>query len=573
MTTIRIHWRPKDGSPSAVEVDPATRSFALGLSDGPDFFLLPHSDDKGLDIVLANGLVEDDAAKQRGRLEGEVFIEVEAPSEETQQWSPLLHPVEVSIDDGRGHVLSIGQPEALHNLPEAYQAEIMRSWNSLSEPQKSDVALKLQGSMGKGFHFDDSKYANPDGAKEDRIIQSVWAGALAYSLGINPTDALAGATNFAKQQIAMRPCLYYDKNGSPAGMTRSDIWIDEKGLRKGYHGRFNRAAGGTGQLEDLEHLAPKRQFLAAAAGSPLGKLCSKFYVQAMLTRPGIKTVKVAEQARAIGYTLEMLVEANLAGVLNEDVAYMATKNVLDGLHLSRGVGVGGIPFMACWPITTVHTTHVGITEEVSREYFESRSLDWPFQPEWEEKFTPNTAVAYLKAREVEGEPYDKGELTTGPNGLQTLVNGTTVWGNAIIARGLAKVARRWPDLDLHGLDRDVGRFLVERGCGVGIDGDGKQIHAEWAFDSVAPRCWRVRQANAKGDGTTRWCVAGFLDLAEHLDDLTEESWDGPTELSALATGLRACARRIVENAPDLRLSDKGIAAIETAGLLSIGRFG
>lgn len=591
MTTIRIYWRRKgDGLVDYVlQMDPAKESFMQGQQQGPDAFLLPHGNSaegksSGLDIVLCNGLVDDvNPSLQRGRLEGTVWVEavwpqkVDEVSETTQELYP---PTDVSIDDGRGCLLQIGKPAATGPLPTLYREEILRGCDDLTDsPQEQAIKTKLQAA---NFVFDDSKYANPDNAKEDRIIQSVWAGALAYALYIRCDEALAGARDFVKQQIELRPCLYYDKAGTPIGEVRDDIWIDEHGFRKGYHGKWNRDAFFTGvfievagaqtpikaigQLEDPEHLAPKRQFLLAAAGDGVGRFYSRFYVQAMLTRPGIKTVKTAQQARAAGYTLEMLVEANLAGVLNDMAASIAVHHVLDGLNLSRGVGIGGTPFMACWPVETVHTTHVGITEDVSRKFFEARGIDWPWGAEW--KFDPNQVVKWLQAVEDDGAlGYSNTELTTGPDGLQTLVNGVTIWGMTIIGRGLAKVARRWPDLDLMGLPRDAARFIIERGCGVGIDGDGNQIQADWTFDSAAPRCWRVRQANAPKDGTTRWCVAGFLDLAELLQ--------GPATMieDELVKMLRAAAKRTFTDAPDLHLGAKGIVCIETAGLLAQAAFG
>jgi hypothetical protein len=564
MTFVRIHWKPALPAGTAEKLDMVlppmgAEAFALGSHMMPDVFVMPGA------FVLTNGLVhEQDPSLQRGLLSGQVAIDLVAPNAVTQ----LVAPTFVIVPDGRGKVLRVGKQSAPGKLPDAYRDEIMRGWKDIDNKQ---AAYEKVVNAAYPYIFDDSKYLNPDGAKEDRIIQAVWAGALAYALDFDkpdksaPAAAFAAARHYVDQQFDLRPVVYYDAKGTPIGLVRKDIWIDEHGFRKGYHGKWKREAGtaafGFGQMEDPEHLGSKRVHLAAAAGDAPARLFAKFHAQAVCTWPGVKYPKIQQQARAIGYQLEYLAHAAMVGALDDDQAQQCAGHVLEGTAFGSGKGVGGIPFFGCWPVGTTHTTHVSLNENgvldalTAKGYCDWRGLAW--MEAWDT--SPPTAKQFLGWLSLQEPLGEAGKFTTGPEGYQTLMNGVTVWGIAIAGRGMAACKRRWPTLDLLGLAEDAARLIIARGCSPGINTLGKVFLPQQVHDSIAPRSWRARQANEPNNGTSRWCVSGFMDLAEIVAAPNDKL-------------LRAAARRIVEHGPDLELADKGVKSIEVAGLLAVALF-
>lgn len=479
----------------------------------------------GMSIVLCNGLVDEiNPAAQAGPLTGQFTV---AYGGETK------HSAEYELHDGCPQAIRMGEPPLCAPLPPEYLSFVTEGWDGVPVDARISILNRL---AAYNFTFDDAKYTNPDVPGSPRVCQSQWAGAVAYALTATPEAPLAAARAFTDQQ--RRPCVYFTANGEL--FDHPGLWIDQSGMRKGLHGKWNRKTTSQYQLEDPEHLAPDRFFLAAAAGDPIASFYSRAYVHAILTRPSVATTYPPQQARAVGLTFETLAKWKRIAGDEDGRLQTGASRLLEALNFTRGFGIAGIPFMAMWPPLTIHATHVGPTMLDAHAFAYQHEL----------ALSPSVGDIHEAITDLEQQ---LGQKMTEPAMLQWLLRGVTVWGIAIILRGLQRAIAAGFKLDLAPyLADECSRLIEERGAAQGTWADGTWLQPSPLHESIAPRCWRV-YPTVGTNGTDRYCVPGL-------------------EASQRQTSL-AIGKRLWFKHSSFKLSDKSLAAIETGGLPAIARWG
>lgn len=533
---IQIIFRPTTGPATELSVG-AGQGFVMGPPTGPDVFAFPSGKD-GLSLVLGNGLAGDDPSKARGPLAGEVLV---AYGGETRLgWTP------VTIHDAGYDVLRFGSAKtpAVRKLPE-WDAWWLRDWwdaDGVAPVASFDaVTARL---AAHDYSSNEAKFAtNPDqpDSSTQRCCQYAWAGTIAACLGVAVDKVRDAALAWVDAQ-GNRPMLYYTADGKL--LNRPDVWIGEQGMRKGYHGKWERKTTSAWRNPDGAHRAIHRGLTAAVAfGDPVALLWCRAMLAAILSEPSVAFVLPSGEARAFGYTAEAL------ALLYKFIE--PSDRVIDGIGRcvqsvrgSMGYAPNGNPFALMWPVEKIHgDTHVHPTVADCERYAKAHGMGGAINPS-----VDAWLIYFTMHAKVDGLP--ENTYTTAPGGIQWYLQGSTAWGRLIAYRGTRTAHALLGEGD-ETAENILRNMAMNQDSKPGIGEDGKLFAPLPMHDSVAPRSGRARQANIPHGGTLLFGIDSLMSMGERG--------------KAIAKGLY--------QHPSMKLSEPELGCVEIAGLGAMREFG
>lgn len=500
---------------------------------GPGFTLLPNQlglwlwpTDGGLSVKLGNGLVnEANPAANQGLVSGTFALTYGGTT-------PIREPVMLHDGGWRGWRLGSHLAPAFDPVP--WWGSWAWRWLDACRPEDRTAVLAKLATLN--FAYAETPATDMPGSP--RVCQSRWEGAVATADRALLEAVRTACLRWTDDQ-AERPKTYFDKDGNI--YRRSDWWVDEHGIRKGLHCPWSRPSTSAWQLEDLEHLAPDRLATAAFAfRDPLAIHEWGAYVSAMLSRPGLATVRPWQQARALGYTLELLALAKRAN--ESDLAIDAALNrVVAGAVMSTGYGVSGAPYIALRPPEAQHPSHVSVTLWDLQNG--APKLGVPWDPAW--NALKPTDILKIWPKEA-------------ADAVRYALQGADCWGVSIIGRGAIQAMLAFgPTADLSRVLKMAAGFVLGPCRASNRGQDGVWFTPLHVVDSQAPRCQRAHTVNAEAGGTKRWIVPSGIEMLiglqgdnqESMDDLCEAIWAHDSTLrlegkgpDAVRIGLPAIAR-------------------------------
>lgn len=348
----------------------------------------------------------------------------------------------------------------------------------------------------------------PDVAGSPRVCQYLWAGALgpAYltASGFDvPAGYRAAALDWTDQQFK-RPNLYYDDAGAIMRHAEwPEVWVDQKGWRKGLHGKIERLSASPWTLEDSEHLAIDRELTAAMAwGDPAAWLLLDSWGETLLSRPLCHGPKIAQNQREIGYTIRTMALLSMAFGTERPQFVAGLHQAVANLTAAFGIA-SGRPYPSLAPPHTGAWSHGYPNKQDTENWF--ALMGWPWPPELDVINDGNDAIPWLQAKGL-ADGKGKHAYTVGDGGLFTYLRAVVVWETSVILNGLSvAIAIVGPSPELLSAAKHVAACVLGPGRENGIGQDEALFSTPTFHDSYAGLWpWRKTACSGPWNGTATW---------------------------------------------------------------------